>query len=141
MRKYALALFAALSFAGAARPAFAIPQFLKVFDEVYLKDHDNKEFVEAARSAKMKCLICHQGKSRKHHNPYGIHLVERLDKKKDIRDVEKIKAALAEVGKLHSDPEDDKSPTYDELIQAGKFPGGPLEEVMKEPESKEPESK
>jgi hypothetical protein len=136
MRKYALAVLVALIAAGSARPAFAILQFLKVFDEVYLKDHENKEFVETGRSAKMKCMICHQGKSRKNHNPYGIHLVERLDKKKDIRDVEKIKTALAEVGKLHSDPDDDKSPTYDELIKAGTFPGGTLEEVMKEPEAK-----
>ena len=113
-------------------------QFYKVFDEVYLKDHENKEFVKTAQSAKMRCLICHQGRKRTNHNPYGIHLVELLDKRKDIRDVEKIKKSLAEVGKMHSDPEDDKSPTYDELIKEGKFPGGTFEEAIKEPEPKTP---
>jgi hypothetical protein len=136
MRKYALALLVALSAAGAARPAFALLQFYKVFDEVYLASSDNKEFVESVRDKKAQCMVCHQGKNRKHRNPYGAHLDKLLDKKKDIRDVEKIKAALAEVGKLHSDPDDEKSPTYDELIQQGQFPGGPLEEVTKEPETK-----
>jgi hypothetical protein len=133
MRKLCL-LALVLTLSCAARPAFGILQFLKVFDEVYLKEHPDKDFVKEARNVKMRCLICHQGKSRKNHNPYGIHLVELLDKKEDIRNVEKIKESLAKVGEMHSDPEDDKSPTYDELFKQSIFPGGTLEEASKEPE-------
>jgi hypothetical protein len=137
MRKFGLTLFAALLAISGARPAFALLQFYKVFDEVYLAEHENEDFVKAARNSRMRCLVCHQGKKRTNHNPYGIHLVELLDKRKDIRNPEKVKEALAKVGKMHSDPEDEKSPTYDELLKAGTFPGGTLEEASKEPEKKE----
>ncbi len=57
----------------------------------------------------------------------------------------KIDAALAKVGKLHSDPKergkeadgkdekDLKSPTFAELIAKGKLPGGDLEKLLEEP--------
>jgi hypothetical protein len=135
MRKFGLLVAMAIAF-GAARPAFAVLQFYRSFDEVYLKTHENEEFVKAARTAKMRCLICHQGKNRKNHNPYGIHLVELLDRTKDAKPdgIERVRAALAKVGAMHSDPKDDKSPTYDELLKAGKFPGGDYEAASKEPE-------
>ena len=136
MRKVCLALLVAALAGGSARPAFALLQFLKVFDATYLVDHDNEDFVKEARSPKMRCLICHQGKLRKNHNPYGIHLVELLDKKADIKNIEKIKEALAKVGEMHSDPEDETSPTYADMIKAGAFPGGTLEEASKEPVKK-----
>ena len=136
MRKFGLVAIVAAIALGSARPASALLQFFKVFDEVYLKEHENEEFVKTARSPKMRCLVCHQGTSRKNHNPYGIHLVPLLDKKEHIRDPEAVKKALAEVGAMHSDPEDDKSPTYDELLKAGTFPGGTYEEAIKSPEKK-----
>ncbi len=134
MRKFGTILLVAILAGASARPAFAILQFYQQFDKVYLAEHENKEFVEQAHNRKNQCLICHQGKVRKNHNAYGLHLVELLDKRKDARDVEKIKEALAKVGAMHSDPNDDKSPTYDELIKQGKFPGGSLEDLNKEPE-------
>ncbi len=137
MRKLALIVLVTLSAAGASRPASAVLPFFKVFDEVYLTEHENEEFVKTTRSLKVKCMVCHQGKNRKNHNPYGIHLVPLLDKKEHFRDPEAVKAALAKVGAMHSDPDDETSPTYDDLIKAGKLPGGTLEEVMKEPEKKE----
>ena len=133
MRKVCLALLVAALVGGVARPASAVLQFLQVFDKTYLAEHPNQEFAKEARGGKMRCLICHQGKLRKNHNPYGLHLVELLDRKTDTKDVEKIKAALAKVGEMHSDPEDDTSPTYAEMIEAGTFPGGTLEEASKEP--------
>jgi hypothetical protein len=136
MRKFALTLLAVALVAGSARPALAVLQFYRVWDQVYLANHENAEFVKAARDPKMRCLVCHQGKVRKNHNPYGIHLVEMLDKVKDVRDVEKIKESLAKVGAMHSKPDDDRSPTYDDLIKAGTFPGGTMEEASKEPEKK-----
>ncbi|HMP05073.1 MAG TPA: hypothetical protein PJ982_01880 [Lacipirellulaceae bacterium] len=133
MRTLVLAVAAAALVAGSARPAAALLQFFKVFDEVYLADHPDEDFVKTARGAKMRCLICHQGKKRTNHNPYGIHLVPLLDKKEDIKDVEKVKKVLAEVGAMHSDPDDESSPTYDELFRQGQFPGGTLEEASQEP--------
>lgn len=137
MRKPGFLFIVAMLIAGAASPALGRMQYLKAFDEVYLKEHEDQEFAEAARNNKMKCLICHQGKkSKKNHNPYGVHIVEAIGPKKNIRDVAKIKEALAKVGAMHSDPDDESSPTYDEMIAAGTFPGGTLEEASKEPEAK-----
>jgi hypothetical protein len=135
MRTFGLLVAVVIVF-GAARPAFAVLQFYRTFDEVYLKTSENEDFVKAARVAKMRCLICHQGKNRKNHNPYGEHLVELLDRTKDAKadGIPRVKEALAKVGAMHSDPNDDKSPTYDELIKAGKFPGGDYEAASKEPE-------
>lgn len=135
MRKFGLMFLVIAIAGGSARPAMALLQFFKIWDEVYLANHENEEFVKEARDAKkMRCLICHQGKKRTNHNPYGIHLVELLDKKADIRNPEKVKEALAKVGAMHSDPEDENSPTYDEIIAKGEFPGGTFEEASKEPE-------
>lgn len=136
MRKPGTLFIVAVLVAGAASPALARLQYLKVFDEVYLKEHENQDFAKEARNPKMRCLLCHQGKNRKHHNPYGIHIVEAIGPKKNVRDVPKIKEALAKVGAMHSDPDDETSPTYDEMLQAGTFPGGTLEEASKEPEAK-----
>ena len=132
MRKVCLILSVVLAIAVGAGDALGVLQFQKVFMDEYIVKHKDKEFSEYVQK-KVKCFICHQGKNRKNHNPYGDHLVELLDRKKDTRDVPKIKAALAEVAKMHSDPRDEKSPTYGEMIAAGKLPGGELEEVMKEP--------
>lgn len=134
MRKFGLMLLMATLVGGAARSALARMQYYKVFEEVYLTDHENKDFSKTARDRKNQCFACHQGKNRKNRNPYGVHVAEVFEKAKNVKDVDKIKAALAKVGEMHSDPKDDKSPTYDELIKDGKFPGGPLEEVQKEPE-------
>jgi hypothetical protein len=136
MRKVSVALLLALFAIGSARPAFAVLQFYQQFDKVYLAEHANEEFVKAAHDPKMRCLICHQGKNRKNHNPYGEHLAKLLDRKTDLKDVDKIKESLAKVGAMHSDPKDESSPTYDDMIKAGKFPGGTLEEASKEPEKK-----
>lgn len=138
MRKLALTMTLALAaFAGGAQSASAIAQFQKVFLDEYIENHENKEFAESIKKMKVKCLLCHQGKKRTNHNPYGKHLVPLLDKKKDMKDVDKIKAALEEVAKLHSDPKDDKSPTFGDLIKAGTLPGGKIEDVEKEPKDDE----
>ncbi|TWT37997.1 hypothetical protein KOR34_29640 [Posidoniimonas corsicana] len=112
------------------RPASAIKQFQDEWMKIYVDDSSNKEFVEAAKEA--KCFICHQGKKKSNHNPYGIHLVPLLTKK-DKKDVEKITKAIKDVGAKHSDAKDKSSPTYDKIIAGGKLPGGTLEEAKKEP--------
>ena len=81
-----------------------------------------------------RCFVCHQGKkSRKNHNAFGKPLVELLDRKKDIKDNEKIAAAIKKVVAMHVDPKDEKSETYLDRIKASKWPGGEFEDLQKEP--------
>ncbi len=138
MRRSVVVLITGVVFLGSAAPqASAIPPFKKEFQKLYIHPDTGEEFAKLVKSNKTGCLVCHQGKKRKHHNPYGIHLTKLLDKKEDVKDKEKIIAALKKVEKMHTDPDDDKSPTYGKLIKANKLPGGPLETVQKEPEQEE----
>ncbi len=140
MRKIVLMLIVGLiATSGLARPAVAIMSFHKEFIKLYLGENSDpdSDLAKLVKEKKLKCLICHQGKKKKHHNPYGEHFEALLDKKKDKKDTEKIIAALKKVGAMHSDPNDENSPTYDELIKAGKLPGGSLEDLKKEPPKSE----
>ncbi|MEX0611286.1 MAG: hypothetical protein WD738_19655 [Pirellulales bacterium] len=116
-----------------ARPAVAVVQFYNVFKAEYIAKHPDKQYAAALTKASDKCFICHQGKNRKHHNAFGKHLVELLDRKKDMKDVPKITAAIKKVVEMHVDAKDEKSETYADRIKAGKWPGGELEELKKEP--------
>lgn len=133
-----LALAALLIAVAPARPAGAVAQFCKVFRTEYLDNHPDQEYAAALNKAAVRCLVCHQGKNRKHHNAFGEHLEELLDRKKDVKDVEKIKAALKKVVELHVDPKDDKSETYLDRIKASKWPGGELEDLKKNPPEESP---
>ena len=102
------------AFLVSASPAFAVKQFYDEFKEVYV----NKGSLDGAAVAKAKCNICHEGKSKKNKNAYGKLLDKLLDRKKDAKNPEKIRQALATV-------ESEKSPsgeTYGELIKEGKLP-------------------
>jgi hypothetical protein len=116
-----------------AHPAAAVLQFYKVFQTEYLDNHPDQEFATLVKKPANRCFVCHQGKNRKHHNAFGEHLEELLDRKKDIKDKEKIAAALKKVVVLHVDPDDETSETYADRIAASKFPGGELEDLKKEP--------
>jgi hypothetical protein len=106
--------------------AKAVKQYKDQFEAKYVKPDSNdsaqKALAEAA--AKAKCLICHEGTSKKDRNRYGKVLAELLDRKKDTDDNDKIQAALDKAAAAKSDPADAKSPTFGELIKAGKLPGG-----------------
>jgi hypothetical protein len=141
MRKVCLVLVVGAVVCGSARPALAVQQFYNAWAEVYLKDNPNEEYVKTVTEKQTQCLVCHQGKSRKNRNAYGAQLDVLLDKRKDVRDVEKMKAAFAKVGEMHIDPKDDKSPTFDELIKKGELPGGKLEDLKKDPEPKKDDAK
>jgi hypothetical protein len=103
----------------------AIIQFHKEFVAAYVETSKDEGFVKAATEA--KCYICHVGKKRTNRNAYGQQLSELLDKKKDKSDKKKIQEALAKVAEMRSDPEDEKSPTFGELIAEGKLPGGEVQ--------------
>ncbi len=122
----AAGLVASIMLGLATRSAQAIKQFKDEFDAKYVKpdssDPKEKALAEAATAA--KCLICHEGESKKNRNAYGKALEKLLDRKTDKDDKEKIQAALDTAAKEKSDPSDAKSPTFGDLIKQGKLPGG-----------------
>lgn len=105
---------------GPSREAFAIKQFADEFKAMYVKEGTPL----AAAVEEAKCNVCHAGANKKERNSYGQALAERLDKKEDAKNVEKIRAALQEVAKLSSDPAKPDAPTFGALIEEGKLPGG-----------------
>ena len=126
--RFALVAGAAVVMAcgGSAREAFAIKQFFEEFKTVYVKP-DSADPAEKALAAEVetaKCNVCHAGTSKKERNAYGNALAERLNKKDDAKNVEKIKKALEEVAALPSDPAKADSPTFGALLKEGKLPGG-----------------
>ncbi|MEY3205311.1 MAG: hypothetical protein RLZZ21_1642 [Planctomycetota bacterium] len=113
----------AVAVGSSAREAFAIKQFFDEFKTVYVKD--GTPLAAAVETA--KCNVCHVGKSKKDRNAYGNALAEKLDKKEDAKNVEKIRKVLEEVAALPSDPAKADSPTFGKLIEEGKLPGGNTE--------------
>jgi len=98
-------------------------RFVAVYVKADSKDAKDKAFAAAVEKA--KCAICHEGKSKKNRNLYGKALAELLTRKTDTENKEKIQAALKKVEKKRADPKNDKSPTFGELIKAGKLPAEP----------------
>jgi hypothetical protein len=110
--------------AASASSALAIAPFKKEFDNLYVKKEGGtppeQKLAEAVKTA--KCDICHMGEKKKERNAYGQALAKLLDKKTDKDNVEKIRASLKQVESEHSDPKDEKSPTFGDLIKEGKLP-------------------
>lgn len=102
----------------APAPAFAIKQFADEFKAVYVKE--GTPLAAAVETA--KCNVCHvAGEDKKIRNAYGEALAERLDKKADAKNVEKIRQALAEVAAL---PSAVAGKTFGDLIADGRLPAG-----------------
>jgi hypothetical protein len=138
MRYYcSLVVVALLLVLACSRPAPAVVQFYNVFAKEHLDTHPDKKFAAEVKKAAVRCYVCHQGKNRKNHNPFGDHLVEMLDRKKDLRDVKKISESINKALAMHVDPKDEKSETYADRLKAGKWPGGDLEDLKKEPPEEE----
>jgi hypothetical protein len=97
----------------------AFPQFKAEFDAMYVKEGTPL----AAKVAEVKCNVCHEGTSKKMRNVYGQALDKLLDKD-DMKDPDKIRAALKTVEAMKVDPKNSSSPTFGELIKAGKLPAG-----------------
>ena len=110
----------------AVAPARADMSFRNEFIAKYVKpdSKDPKHQAFAAACEKAKCNICHEGLSKKNRNRYGVALSKLLSREKDKDDKDKIQAALDKIAAVKSDPKDPKSPTFGELIKAGKLPGG-----------------
>jgi predicted Ser/Thr protein kinase len=118
MHALVLGLGLALVCGVSARPAWAIKQFQDEFKDLYAKEGSPL----AAELERVKCNVCHVGKDKKERNAYGKALDERLDKKEDKANKEKIRKMLEEVAALPSDPAKPDSPTFGALIQEGKLP-------------------
>ncbi len=105
---------------------YGIDAFKKEFEAKYVKKDPTTDAEKALAAAvtKVKCNVCHVGKNKKARNEYGKALDHLLDKKKDAKNKAKIQSALDEVANMKSDPKDDTSPSFGELIQEGKLPGG-----------------
>lgn len=107
-------------------PAKADKAFRDEFIAKYVKadSSDSKDKAFAETCEKAKCNICHEGVSKKNRNVYGQSLAKLLSRDADKENKEKIQAALDKVAAMKSDPKDPKSPTFGDLIKAGRLPGG-----------------
>ncbi|MGD9634452.1 MAG: hypothetical protein AB7G28_03055 [Pirellulales bacterium] len=111
------------------RPAAAVLQFYKVWEEEYLTNHPDQEYAKLVKKPANRCFVCHVGKNRKHRNEYGKLMEADLDPRKDTKNKEKI----LEVIKKASEGKFDDSTTFAQRIEASKFPAGELEDLKKEP--------
>ena len=106
-------------------PANAMKPFREEFVAKYVKpdstDAKEKAFAEAVQTA--KCSVCHEGKTKNVRNVYGRALNKFIGED-SAKNKEKIRAAFDKVAQLKSNPDDPNSPTFGDLIQAGKLPGG-----------------
>lgn len=99
-----------------SQKADARAQHKKEWDKTYMQKGSPMEKAIGMSS----CNICHEGKSKKNRNAYGKALGGLLGK--DEKDADKVQKAFAEVEKMHSIPDDEKSPTFGDLINEGKLP-------------------
>jgi hypothetical protein len=136
MMRYCRLLVALAVLVAFASPVLAIPQFYAEFKKDYIDTLKDKKFAEAISKADVKCLICHQGKQKKNRNSFGKE-VGKLLTKKDKSDNEKIAAGLKKALAMHVDAKNEKSETYMDRLQASKWPGGKLEDLMKDPPKKD----
>lgn len=118
MHALLLGVGVALACCASARPAWAIKQFQDEFKDLYVKEGSPL----AAEVERVKCNVCHVGKDKHDRNAYGQALDERLDKKADKENKDKIRKMLEEVAALPSDPAKPGSPTFGALIKEGKLP-------------------
>jgi hypothetical protein len=118
------------------RSASGFVEFHKEWVKMYIDDEDdseaNQDYIKLVAKGKHRCLVCHQGKKKDNHNPYGIHFVGELGKD-DKKDTDKIVEWLTKVGEMPVDPDAEDSLTYNDLIQRKEFPGGKLEDLEAEP--------
>jgi hypothetical protein len=103
----------------------ATDAFKKEFEQKYVKKEPGSDAEKALAEAyaKAKCNVCHVGATKKKRNSYGQALNTMITKK-DIKDKGKIQDALDKAAKMKSKEGDDSSPTFGELIEQGKLPGG-----------------
>ncbi len=85
----------------------------------YLKAFAGKYKGLAAQAKKVKCGVCHFGKSKKNRNDYGKAVAKGTGKKQKKSDI--IDKAFTKAESMKNA----KGMTFGELIKAGKLPGTP----------------
>lgn len=120
------ALFGLVVLGLAMPPVKADKAFFDEFVAKYVKpdSSDPKDQAFKATVDKVRCNVCHVGRTKKNRNIYGQALDKLLDRQTDKENKPKIRAALDTVANQHSNPDDPKSPTFGEIIQQGKLPAG-----------------
>ncbi len=141
--RYAIAvlvLAAAIGGVFTAQQAGAMKPFFEQFKAMYVKPNSKERTMLIFNAAveKKGCTVCHKTDPQKTPGPktfnaYGTQ-VKNLLTKNDAGSPAKIRAALAKVSRLKSDPNDKKSPTFGERIHAGKLPVGEIHIRSKEPD-------
>jgi hypothetical protein len=91
----------------------------KIWEEKYVSP-GNPMDKALGGTGKANCHVCHAGKSRKNRNAYGQAISELIGK--DEKDKDKLLAAFEQVAGQHSNPSDESSPTWGELIEKGTLP-------------------
>ena len=114
--------------------AGAVAFFKKGFEARYVKEEPSTDAEKSIAAAvkQTKCYVCHvKGQKKKIRNIYGEALSKLLDKdnfKASRRKAEpdkamaEVQAALEKVEAMKVDPKAADSPTYGDLIKAGKLP-------------------
>jgi hypothetical protein len=74
-----------------ARMAGARALYKSCYGEVFKKE------IEDSKDKEVNCAICHEGTDKKNRTDYGKELAKELGEK-NVRDREKIKAALEKIG-------------------------------------------
>ena len=141
MRKFSIAAAClALCVVFVSRPANALTEFKKAFEDRYSKKSDNKEFQDAVK--KQSCNVCHvKGEKKDVRNAYGEELAklvegsakERIDKAGDAaakkaekaKLVKEIEEAFKKVEEMKSDPEKEDSETFGQRLKSNKLPIDP----------------
>jgi hypothetical protein len=124
MRILSVVLFSLAVFFVVTPRAEAVKAFKDEFEVVYVKA-DSKAPNDVALTAAVKeakCAVCHMPETKKKRNAYGQELGKLLDRKKDAENKQKIREALEKVAAAKCNPKDPKSPTFGDLIRAGKLP-------------------
>lgn len=109
--------------------AEARSKYKKAFEKEYVKAKDaHPDFVKAAKAKTGKCWVCHvnmkdlgeDGLGKHVRNNFGKALSEHIEKNE--KDADKILEAIKKTITEKSNSDDDKSPTFEELIKSGKLP-------------------
>ncbi len=132
MRKLAMALCLSMVACGllaSAPSVLAIGPFKDEFEAKYVKpdSSDPKDVAFAAAVTEGQCNVCHVGANKKDRNGYGRALAGLLNWQEDRKNKEKIQSVLDQVGGMKSAQDDANSPTFGQLIEQGKLPGGAAE--------------
>lgn len=119
---------------GVVQSAQALPKFKNAFEKRYVEESGNEEFKKVAK--KESCNVCHvKGEKKDVRNTFGTALSKLIggdaqQRLKDATDkaaeeekiLKQLEDAFAKVEIQKVDEKDPSSPTFGDLLKAGKLP-------------------